>query len=52
MLAPLTLAISADALPKDIQRAKAAGFADYVTKPFVVTEMLQAIRSATHHTIH
>lgn len=34
------LAISASAMPKDIERAQAAGFAEYLTKPIDVMEFL------------
>ncbi len=37
------LAISANAMPKDIERGKAAGFADYLTKPIDVNRLLAAI---------
>lgn len=37
------LAISADALPRDVERGLAAGFAAYLTKPIRVAELLEAI---------
>jgi CheY-like chemotaxis protein len=37
------LAISANAMPKDIERGKAAGFAAYVTKPIDVAELLRLV---------
>jgi len=37
------IAISANAMPCDIERGTAAGFADYVTKPIDVTRFLEAL---------
>jgi len=37
------LAISANAMPRDLERAKAAGFAGYVTKPIDVAALLARI---------
>lgn len=37
------LAVSAHASPKDIIRGKAAGFADYLTKPLDMDSLLQAV---------
>lgn len=37
------MAISANAMPKDIQRGKDAGFSDYITKPIDVTQLLAAV---------
>jgi CheY-like chemotaxis protein len=37
------LAISANAMPKDIERSKAAGFAAYLTKPLDVVELLRTV---------
>lgn len=37
------IAVSANALNDDIKRAKAAGFVDYITKPFEVSEVLETI---------
>ncbi|MHB1428014.1 MAG: ATP-binding protein [Rhodocyclaceae bacterium] len=44
------VAISANAMPKDLERGKAAGFANYLTKPLDVGRLMQtvtAILSAT-----
>jgi CheY-like chemotaxis protein len=37
------LAISANAMPKDLERGKAAGFAAYLTKPIDVLELLRIV---------
>jgi hypothetical protein len=37
------VAISANAMPKDLARGKAAGFADYLTKPLEVEQVLRAL---------
>ena len=37
------IAVSANAMPKDIKRGLEAGFNDYVTKPIVVKTLLQAV---------
>jgi CheY-like chemotaxis protein len=37
------LAISANAMPKDIERSKAAGFVAYLTKPIDVSELLRTV---------
>jgi PAS domain S-box-containing protein len=37
------IGISANAMPKDIQRARAAGFADYLTKPLDVGAFLKVV---------
>ena len=37
------LAISANAMPKDIERSKAAGFVGYLTKPLDVSELLRTV---------
>jgi CheY-like chemotaxis protein len=37
------LAISANAMPKDIERGKAAGFVAYLTKPIDVIELLRTV---------
>jgi CheY-like chemotaxis protein len=37
------VAISANAMPKDLARGKAAGFADYITKPVDVDRLMQAV---------
>lgn len=40
------LALSADAMPQDIDRAMQAGFDGYITKPINVPEFLQSLNSA------
>ena len=37
------VAISANAMPKDLERGKAAGFYDYLTKPIDVSKFLQLV---------
>lgn len=37
------IAVSANAMPKDIEKAKNAGFDDYLTKPINVAELLDVI---------
>jgi PAS domain S-box-containing protein len=37
------IAVTANAMLRDIQRGKAAGFADYLTKPLMVTQFLETI---------
>ena len=37
------LALSANAMPRDIERGLAAGFCRYLTKPIRVTEFMQAL---------
>jgi CheY-like chemotaxis protein len=37
------IAVTANAMPRDIERGRAAGFADYLTKPIDVGQFLQAI---------
>jgi CheY-like chemotaxis protein/anti-sigma regulatory factor (Ser/Thr protein kinase) len=37
------VAISANAMPKDLARGKAAGFADYVTKPIEVDRLMKVV---------
>lgn len=39
------IAISANAMPKDIEKGMAAGFDDYITKPIDVKELLGAVES-------
>ena len=39
------IALSANAMPKDIERGLNAGFQKYLTKPIVVTDAIDAIRS-------
>jgi CheY-like chemotaxis protein len=41
------IAVSANAMPEDIDRALAAGFDDYVTKPFDLLEIEKRIRQAS-----
>jgi len=40
------IALSANAVPRDIERAMAAGFFSYVTKPIKVTQFLEALDQA------
>lgn len=40
------IAVSANALPRDVKRAMAAGFAAYVKKPFKVAELTKTIKDA------
>jgi len=40
------IALSANAVPRDIERALAAGFFSYVTKPIKVTQFLEALDQA------
>jgi signal transduction histidine kinase/CheY-like chemotaxis protein len=40
------VAISANAMPKDIERGKAAGFRDYLTKPLNVVRLMQVVDAA------
>jgi CheY-like chemotaxis protein len=37
------VAISANAMPRDIERGKAAGFHDYITKPIDLNRLLQVV---------
>ncbi|MCH8531973.1 MAG: PAS domain S-box protein [Saccharospirillum sp.] len=37
------IAITANAMPQDIERGRAAGFSDYITKPFKVRDLFTAI---------
>ncbi len=37
------IALSANAMPKDIERGKAAGFRDYITKPIDVNKFLEVV---------
>jgi len=37
------VAISANAMPKDLERGKAAGFVDYLTKPLEVDRLLRVV---------
>ena len=38
------IAISGDAMPEQIDKALAAGFADYISKPFNVVELIDTIK--------
>jgi len=40
------IGISANAMPKDIARAKAAGFTDYLTKPLDIKHLMQTVDAA------
>jgi CheY-like chemotaxis protein len=40
------IAISANAVPRDIERGLEAGFFDYITKPIVVGKFMEALDSA------
>jgi CheY-like chemotaxis protein len=40
------IATSANAMPKDIARGRAAGFADYLTKPLDINRLIQAVDRA------
>jgi signal transduction histidine kinase/CheY-like chemotaxis protein len=40
------VAVSANAMPKDLARGKAAGFADYLTKPLAVDRLLRVVDDA------
>jgi CheY-like chemotaxis protein len=40
------IALSANAVPRDIQKGIEAGFFDYVTKPFKVQQLLDALDAA------
>jgi CheY-like chemotaxis protein len=37
------VAISANAMPQDLERGKAAGFVDYLTKPLDVHRLLRVV---------
>ena len=43
------VALSANAVPRDIQKGMDAGFFDYVTKPFKVQRLLAALDAALAH---
>jgi len=40
------IAVSANAMPQDLARGRAAGFADYLTKPFGMDRLQAALRDA------
>lgn len=42
------IALSADAMPYDIARGKRAGFAEYLTKPIAIDDLVKALRSAVN----
>lgn len=42
------IAVSASAMPADIERALQAGFAAYLTKPLDLAVLLQAVQSQLH----
>ena len=47
------LALSADAMPRDLERGRAAGFTDYLTKPLQVPDIVAAIeRSIIRPPLH
>jgi CheY-like chemotaxis protein len=37
------IAVTANAMPEDLDRARQAGFDDYVTKPLDLTRLLDAV---------
>jgi CheY-like chemotaxis protein len=37
------IAVSANAMPEDLERARDAGFDDYVTKPVLLQQLLDAV---------
>jgi CheY-like chemotaxis protein len=43
------IAITANAMPKDVARGTAAGFADYLTKPLDVQQLLAVISREIEH---
>jgi PAS domain S-box-containing protein len=43
------MALSANAIPRDIERGMEAGFFRYLTKPIMVTEFMDALDVALHH---
>ena len=38
------IAVSADAIPEQIERAKSVGFESYLTKPIVIKELLDSLK--------
>ncbi|MDH4133578.1 MAG: response regulator, partial [Gammaproteobacteria bacterium] len=45
------IALSADAMPIDIERGLKAGFMAYLTKPVKVEELMEAVKNFTHEII-
>jgi CheY-like chemotaxis protein len=43
------MALSANAVPRDIERALEAGFFDYLTKPIKVNQFMDALDLALEH---
>jgi PAS domain S-box-containing protein len=43
------IALSANAVPRDIERAIEAGFFNYITKPIMVAQFMEALDVALHH---
>ena len=48
---PPAVAVSADAMPHDVERARLAGFANYLTKPLNVTQTLDLIESTARQRV-
>jgi len=44
------VAISANAMPKDLARGKAAGFVDYLTKPLDIDQLLRTVQQVLERT--
>ena len=40
------VALSASAMPRDIKQGRAAGFVDYLTKPFDIAALARALQRA------
>jgi CheY-like chemotaxis protein len=45
-------ALSADALPADVEKGRTAGFHRYITKPFAMGDMLQALSDVAASTVN
>ncbi len=43
------IALSANAVPRDIQKGMDAGFFNYITKPIMVSKFMEALESALQH---
>jgi CheY-like chemotaxis protein len=43
------IALSANAVPRDIQKGLDAGFFNYITKPIMVNKFMEALDSALMH---